>query len=132
MEALPLRLTPGTDLRKSLEELAQARLPLGAFVIAGIGSLLDARLRFADAPNEVALEGPFEILSLTGTITPDGAHLHMSVADQFGRVQGGHVAYGNIVRTTAEILLAAVPGWQLTRELDAVTGFKELKPILQG
>jgi predicted DNA-binding protein with PD1-like motif len=127
MELLPLRLSPGADLRKSLEALVPATLAGGVFVISGIGSLGDARLRFANADGEVTLEGPFEILMLAGTVTPDGAHLHMAVADPFGRVHGGHVAYGNIVRTTAEVLLSRVPGWQLTRELDPETGFKELR-----
>jgi predicted DNA-binding protein with PD1-like motif len=50
----------------------------------------------------------------------------MSVADAAGRVYGGHVVYGNEVRTTAEILLAPLPDWSLTREPDPVTGFQEL------
>jgi hypothetical protein len=41
-------------------------------------------------------------------------------------VYGGHAAYGNVVRTTAEILLALLPEWNLTREHDPATGFKEL------
>jgi len=123
---LPLRLPPGADLRRSLEELGRNELAGGAFVIAGIGSLGEARLRFADSSEETALAGPLEILTLSGTVTPDGAHLHMSVADAQGQVRGGHVAYGNPVRTTAEILLQCVQAWQLGREFDAQTGFKEL------
>jgi predicted DNA-binding protein with PD1-like motif len=127
MESLPLRLSPGADLRKSLEELAQGALAGGAFVVAGIGSLGHAWLRLAGAAEETPVEGPVEILTLSGTITPDGAHLHMTVADRHGHVRGGHVGYGNIVRTTAELLLSPVPGWQLTREVDPQTGFKELR-----
>jgi predicted DNA-binding protein with PD1-like motif len=50
----------------------------------------------------------------------------MSVSDASGRVLGGHVGYGNIVRTTAEILLVALADWSLTREHDPATGFNEL------
>jgi predicted DNA-binding protein with PD1-like motif len=127
MESLPLRLSPGVDLRRSLEELAHGKSFSGAFVIAGIGSLSQARLRFANAPAEAEMEGPLEILAIGGTITLDGAHLHIAVADEHGRVQGGHVGYGNIVRTTAELLLLRVPGWQLSRGLDPRTGYNELK-----
>jgi len=97
-----------------------------AFVVAGIGSLVKASLRYADESTETMLAGPLEILSVSGTLSSSGAHLHMSVADASGRVYGGHVAYGNTVRTTAEILLAPLEDWSLTREHDAATGFNEL------
>jgi len=41
-------------------------------------------------------------------------------------VLGGHVGYGNTVRTTAELLLVETPDWNLTRVNDAATGYKEL------
>lgn len=99
---------------------------MSAFVVSGIGSLLDARLRFAGAESETLVSGAVEILSLCGTLTPDGAHLHMAVSDVNGRVVGGHVVYGNIVRTTAELLLVQSPQWSLGREHDPGTGYKEL------
>lgn len=122
MDLLPLRLPPGADLRRSLEAAGMAH----GFVVAGIGSLTDVQLRFAGAAQATLLPGDFEILSIAGALTADGAHLHMTVSDSAGRVYGGHVAYGNVVRTTAEILLAATPGWQLSRHFDAATGYAEL------
>lgn len=124
MAFVPVRLHPGDDLRRALE----AAIPPGesAFVVAGIGSLVEARLRFADRREAQTVAGPLEIVSLSGTLTPDGAHLHMAVSDDDGRVTGGHVGHGNIVRTTAEVLLAPLPGWSLTREPDAATGYDEL------
>ena len=50
----------------------------------------------------------------------------MSVSDSEGRMRGGHVAPGCIVRTTAELLVAWLPAWRFTRELDPATGFAEL------
>ena len=38
----------------------------------------------------------------------------------------GHVAAGCVVRTTAEVLLQLLPGWDFAREPDAATGFDEL------
>ncbi|MFP5391516.1 MAG: PPC domain-containing DNA-binding protein [Gammaproteobacteria bacterium] len=124
MQTLPLRLDPGVDLRAALEG-ATSRHGAG-FVLAGIGSLSGAALRFADQPIETAIDGPLEVISLCGSLGADGAHLHMAVSDAVGRVWGGHVGYGNIVRTTMEVLLAILPDWSLGREQDPATGFKEL------
>ena len=126
MRCLPLRLEPGSDLRASLEAVASVAGPTSAFVIAGIGSLVNAKLRLAGAESETLVHGDVELLSLSGTITPDGAHLHMAVANSSGQVVGGHVCYGNIVRTTAEVLLMELGEWRLGREQDTQTGFKEL------
>ncbi len=126
MSYLPLRLEPGADLRRSLEAAMGVGGESSAFVVSGIGSLSNARLRFAGAESETSLEGMFEILCLSGTLTRDGAHLHMALADERGHVVGGHVCYGNMVRTTAEVLLAQLTEWTLARERDANTGFNEL------
>ena len=126
MQLLPLRLSPGADLRRVLEGIVGSRSTDSAFVVAGMGSLVQATLRYAGEPTESALAGPLEILSVSGSLSPAGAHLHMSVSDAFGRVYGGHVCYGNEVRTTAEVLLVLLPEGSLTREHDARTGFNEL------
>ncbi|MBU9561997.1 DNA-binding protein [Burkholderia multivorans] len=126
MQAHPLRLSPGDDLRASIEQALRRLGAHAAFVLQGIGSLDVAQLRFAgvDAPTEV--RGDLEILTLAGSVSPNGAHLHMSVSDARGHVSGGHVARGCIVRTTAEILLALLPEHRFAREPDARTGFDEL------
>lgn len=127
MQALPIRLSPGDDLRRALETvLTTTQSCEGAFVVAGIGSLVGAQLRFAGEEAESAVAGPLEIISLSGTLSVAGAHLHMSVSDASGRVYGGHVAYGNVIRTTAEILLVLLDEWVLGREIDLDTGFREL------
>jgi uncharacterized protein len=126
MEALPLRVTPGTDLRSELESAVAARRCRAAFLVSGIGSLRQARLRLAGKAEPDALHGDLEILTLAGTVASNGSHLHMSVADTDGRVFGGHVAYGCTVRTTAEVLLLLLPEWSFTREPDPATGFAEL------
>lgn len=125
MNAIPLRLEPGADLRAALEDIA-SKAGGSMFVVSAIGSLVDATLRFADEPAEATMEGPWELLTLAGSLSTNGGHLHMSVSDRNGRVLGGHVGYGNIVRTTIEALLVQLPDWSMTRELDQRTGFKEL------
>jgi len=130
MKPLPLRLQPGADLRSGLAAaLAASGKGGSAFVISGIGSLSQAALRLAGANEVLQLTGELEILSLAGTLGPDGAHLHMSIADAGGRVLGGHVGQGCIVRTTAEVLLAVLDDWELRRAADPATGYLELQPV---
>ena len=126
MLMLPLRLMPGQDLRSSLELAVHSHGCTAAFVISGIGSLSDARLRLADASTFETFDGPTELLSLSGTVAANGSHLHMSLATATGEVFGGHVMPGCIVRTTAEVLLGLLSDWEFSRERDALTGFTEL------
>ena len=126
MSELPLRLLPGNDLRGRLEAVLTEHGVEAGFVLAGIGSLSVVRLRLAGAQEATVLEGDLELLGLAGSLSVDGAHLHASVADAAGRVWGGHVLSGCVVRTTAEVLLALLSGWRFTREPDGATGYAEL------
>lgn len=126
MQPLPLRLGPGQDLRAAVVAAVADAGVRAAFVVQGIGSLDGAQLRYAGLPQPAALAGDLEILTLAGSVSPEGAHLHMSVSDAQGRVLGGHVAAGCIVRTTAEVLLALLPGHAFSREHDPLTGYLEL------
>lgn len=127
MEALPLRLNPGDDLRGAVE---QALLDTGAaagYLLQGIGSLSVAQIRYAGLAQPTELLGDLEVLSVAGSVAPEGAHLHMMLSDARGRVFGGHVGRGCIVRTTAELLLVLLPGHRFSRGHDPVTGFAELE-----
>jgi predicted DNA-binding protein with PD1-like motif len=126
MRTLPLRLHPGDDLRRALEAAVAAQRCQAAFVLSGIGSLGEARLRLAGAAEARHLVGDVEILTLAGTVAENGSHLHAALAGADGAVWGGHVGYGCTVRTTAEVLLALLPGWWFSREADPVTGYDEL------
>jgi len=123
---LPLRLRPGDDLRSALDAALAEHGAAAAFVVAGIGSLREARLRFAGREVLQHAVGDLEILTLAGTLGAGGSHLHASLSDADGRVFGGHVAPGCIVRTTAEILLAVLDDMAFTREPDPATGYTEL------
>ncbi len=126
MQTLPIRLLPGDDLRKGVEQALSRNGGKAAFVIAGIGSLKPACLRLADQEQPEMFPGNFEILTLMGSVSPDGAHLHISVSDETGKVIGAHVSYGCVIDTTAEILLVILPEWSFSRKFDQVTGFPEL------
>jgi predicted DNA-binding protein with PD1-like motif len=126
MQTLPLRLTPGQDLRIALEEAFVTHNLNAGFVLQGIGSLSVAKVRYAGVVQATELHGDLEMLTLAGSLSHNGAHLHMTLADAQGRVVGGHVAVGCVVRTTAEIVIAVLPEYCFTRVTDLTTGFVEL------
>lgn len=126
IKPLPLRLAPGQDLRTGLTDFIATHKATAGFVLQGIGSLSAASLRYAGCSATTELQGNLEILTLAGSLSKDGVHLHMSVSDANGHVLGGHVARGCIVRTTAEILIAVLPEHHFAREFDINTGFDEL------
>ncbi len=132
MKTLPIRLSPGDDLRAALDAALAASGAEAAFVVSGIGSLREARVRFAgrDTPHHAV--GDLEILTLSGTLGSGGSHLHASLSDTDGRVFGGHVAPGCVVRTTAEILLVVLDDVRFAREHDVQTGYAELRITPRG
>jgi uncharacterized protein len=126
MDALPLRLGPGDDLRAALEQALRDAGAAAGYLLQGIGSLSAAQLRYAGLAQPTGFQGDLEILSVAGSVAPDGAHLHMMLSDARGRVFGGHVGRGCIVRTTAELLMVLLPAHRFAREHDPLTGFAEL------
>ena len=127
MKAVPLRLQPGNDLRLALEAWMGAQQEQAGCVLSAVGSLSVAQLRLAGATQATAIHGELEILSLSGTLSPDGAHLHIAIADSKGAVIGGHLCAGSLVRTTAELVIGLLPEFQFRRELDPATGYAELR-----
>ena len=126
MKVVPLRLQPGKDLRQALEAWMGEQPAQAGCVITAVGSLSVARVRFAGAAEATVIRGDLEILSLSGTLSADGAHLHIAVADSEGAVIGGHLCAGSLVRTTAELVIGLLPEWLFSRELDPATGYAEL------
>ena len=127
MRTYALRLKPGQDLRRELEGFAKAEKLQAGLVLTAVGSLTKAALRLADQTETTAFEGKFEIVSLVGTLSPDGVHLHVSLSDKTGRTVGGHLVEGCTVYTTVELVVGEVEGVRFTREQDPQTGYKELR-----
>jgi len=122
----PVRLQPGDDVHAALTALLLQREQQAGFVVAGIGSLSRAAVRLAGHDEPLVLSGDLEVLTLSGSLSPAGAHLHISVADADGRTWGGHVAQGCIVRTTLEAVVTWLADWSFDRAADAVTSYREL------
>jgi len=126
MKIYALRLVPGQDLRRSLEAFARDRPLSAGCILTAVGSLQPAVLRFAGCDAVTECFGPVELIALSGTLAPEGVHLHGAIADQRGRVRGGHIAPGCLVYTTVELVLGDCWEWQFRRVLDPQTGYLEL------
>jgi hypothetical protein len=127
MKVVPLRLQPGDDLRGALDAWIGEQQEQAGCLISAVGSLSVAQLRLAGAKEATAIRGDLEIVSLSGTLSRDGAHLHIAVANSSGSVIGGHLCSGSLVRTTAELVIGLLPEWRFSRELDPATGYPELE-----
>ena len=126
-EHMVTRLRPGTDLKQALQDAVSQHRISAAALVTCVGSLKVANLRLAGATTSRNFDGPFEIVSLVGTLSPDGVHLHLSISDEQGYVFGGHLLDGNIIHTTAEIALAVYSETLFSRPNDPATGYGELK-----
>jgi predicted DNA-binding protein with PD1-like motif len=130
MRAHAVRLTPGTDLEQELKRLTEALALRAGCILSCVGSLSRARLRMPGAVGEAEVfrlfVEPMEIVSLTGTLCPDGLHVHVSLARRDGACLGGHLAAGCIVNTTAELVIGELPQVEFRRLPDPATGYDEL------
>ncbi len=96
------------------------------FIATCVGSLEQVNLRFANQPEGIILKGHYEIVSLVGTLSDSSTHLHLSVSDGTGKTIGGHLLDGNLIYTTAEIVIRELTDVEFTREVDTTYGYKEL------
>lgn len=119
------RLTKGMDLKKEIESFA-IKNKVSGVIICAVGCLSRLTIRLADGKSILEKEGRFEIVSITGTLSENGVHIHISVSDDKGNTIGGHLKDGCIVNTTAEIVLKIFEEIKFNREYDEKTGYDEL------
>ena len=122
-----IRLKPGDDLKKSIQAFVDAKQIGAGWIASCAGSLTDYHIRFANMPTGSKGAGHFEIVSLSGTLSTNGSHLHISVSDRTGKTIGGHLLGDCIVYTTAEIVIQSTPTLLFTREKDGTTEWAELQ-----
>ncbi len=122
-----MRLKPGEDLRVQIEKYVQKNDIAAGWIVTCAGSLTNYNIRFANMENGSAGSGHFEIVSLTGTVSKNGNHLHISISDSTGKTIGGHLLSGCIVYTTAEIIIESTGSLNFKREKDGSTPWEELQ-----
>ena len=121
-----VRLMPGQDLKTSLVDFAHKHQLKAAYILTCVGSLKKAHLRLANKSQGTQWEQKMEIVSLVGTFSIGGIHLHISLSDSSGQMIGGHLLDGCEVFTTAEIVIGEATGLEFMRTIDPATGHLEL------
>ncbi|MCL2367728.1 MAG: DNA-binding protein [Oscillospiraceae bacterium] len=126
MKEHAFRLQRGDDLNASIEQyVAENKIKAGV-ILSCVGSLYRSAIRGAGKEDSTILEKAVEIVSMTGTLSPDSCHIHISISDAELKTYGGHLKDGCLVNTTAEIVLLELDTYHFTRELDDKTGYDEL------
>ena len=122
-----IRLKPGDDLRISIQKYVDANGIKAGWINTCAGSLTNYNIRFANQPEGNKASGHFEIVSLTGTLSVNGSHIHISVSDSTGKTIGGHLLEGCIIYTTAEIIIGESGEMIFKRANDGTTPWDELQ-----
>lgn len=127
MKSHTFRLKPGMDLFDSIEEFVKQHQIEAGCVLSSVGSLTHATLRLANRSYYNEYDGHFEIVSMTGTVSVHGSHIHVAISDGDGVTIGGHLVSGCKIYTTAEIVLLELDDVVYKRELfENDSGYEEL------
>lgn len=139
-----VRLAPGDDLLKGMEDACKKHGIKNGVILSGIGSLRSA-LFFTpvvlpdtkagygySTPLEMA--GPIELISVSGAVCEgsDGKpslHVHCCFGDSEGNTRAGHLIEGNPVLLTADICIGEYEGIRVMRSMDDELGVPIAHPI---
>ncbi|MFA6896734.1 MAG: PPC domain-containing DNA-binding protein [Patescibacteria group bacterium] len=126
IDQITVRLKPGQDLKQEIEDVVKQKDIKAGIIASIVGSLTKAVLRIADGVNVKQWDGLFEIVSGTGTVSVNGCHIHISIADREGAVFGGHLKQGCVINTTVELVILFFKNTEFKRLPDETTGYNEL------
>lgn len=127
VKAYAFRLKPGQDLKQEIQKLVTEKQIKAGWISTCVGSLTNYNIRFANQPNGSSDSGHFEIVSLTGTVSVNGSHIHISISDSTGKTIGGHLMDDCKIYTTAEIVILSGNDLIFKREKDGTTPWEELQ-----
>ena len=122
---LPVVARPGCAGR--IQQFVDTHGIEAGWIATAVGSLTEWSLRFANRPTASRGSGHFEIVSLCGTVSKHGSHLHLAISDGEGQTIGGHLLPGCRVYTTAEIVIGESEAHVFTRGKDGTTPWAELQ-----
>jgi predicted DNA-binding protein with PD1-like motif len=133
MKTYAFRLHRGQDIKAEIKQFVANNSIQAGVIITAVGCVDKAVVRMAGATPQHSdirtFEEKLEIISLTGTVSIEDSHIHISLSNKDGMVMGGHLKGEAIVDTTAEIVIADLEDVTFTTEADPITGYKELKVI---
>ena len=124
-----IRLFPGENFYRELEQACQKHEVVTAVVLSGVGQLKQFELGYFKAKGDYTPEEfrkPYELLSLTGNISVQEGkynfHLHAVLGNEEKNVVGGHLIRG-IAEVTNEIVLLKT-SLKFKRKLEESTGLQ--------
>ena len=128
MKTVSIRLHDGQDLLQEIQKVVAENDIQAGVILSAVGSLRESKIRVPIIDGNVKFITPsnLEIDNLHGTVSSDGVHLHISVSDIEGKVFGGHLKEGCIIRTTCELVIGILESTVFKRVADSETGFNEL------
>ena len=126
MQTFTFRLKAGQDILDEIETVVADKNIEAGCVLSAVGSLTHAALRLANRDYYSEYDGHFEIVSITGTVSIHGSHLHISISDEDGKTIGGHLVSGCKIYTTAEMVLGIFEDVVYKREFTEDSGYEEL------
>ena len=127
-----VRMDRGEDIVEQVKVLAE-REQIRLASVQALGAVNDFTVGVFNTETKVygsnRFQGPYEIVSLTGTIdTMDGkfyTHLHMSAGNAQGQVFGGHLNRA-VISATCEMIVTVING-QVDRQFSEEIGLNLLK-----
>ena len=108
MEHSFYKLSSGADVFNSLDQL-KIHTNSTSFLISAVGDLSGVSFKCPLNEKPIRLEKKLEVITLSGYLTSEESHIHISVSDDNCNVFGGHLLPGTTVHKSLEILLGVVP-----------------------
>ena len=126
-DTIVARIDRGEEITEQVRVIAE-REDIKLATVEALGALNDFTVGVFNTVEKQyyanRFQGPYEIVSLTGTIsTKDGAfyqHLHLSAGDEKGVVYGGHLNQA-MVSATCEMVIRVIDG-RVDREMSEEIG----------
>lgn len=143
MTSYSTRLHPNQDIMSELLNRVKKYKLKAVSVVSAIGSVLHCSIRFANNSYLTRVEGPMEIVSLSGTVDEhQRPHVHISLSNGTGFTIGGHLPslterktpanHDCPIFTTLELVLAEHNNVRYVRKTDPETTFDELTMQRRG
>lgn len=120
------RLKKGSDLKKEIRKFVEEKNIHAGIIKCAVGCLYEAHFRLAEGKEFFHKKDNFEIVSIMGTVSVNGLHIHISLSDKNGNTVGGHLTEGCFIDTTAEVCIESFDNMKFDRQFDEETGYKEL------
>ena len=96
MRCICTRLHGGDDIMLSIKDLCKTEHIRAGVILSGVGCVLRTRLRDAGGVNIREIAEHMEIVSMTGTVSENRCHIHISLSKEDLSTIGGHMTEGCI------------------------------------